>query len=248
MTHSDPEIPLPGGYATAGIVRLGDTVRRPRGGNSKFVFDLLRQLEDAECNCVPRHLGFDDAGREILSFIPGEVFPKWRDYSPDQIAAGARLLRTFHDATRSSGLAGRHEAVCHYDPGPNNAIFRENLPCAWIDLDFAAPGPVLDDLGYFAWSWCISSNPARRAVKEQARMVELAAEAYGLEGFRRSALIDAVIGRLIANIDYWADNIRHPGRVPVTQEKAREIREWSLTEFAFVRAHRAIFERALSQV
>jgi hypothetical protein len=38
---SEPEIPLPGGDVTEGIVRVGDTVRRPTGRNAGFVHALI---------------------------------------------------------------------------------------------------------------------------------------------------------------------------------------------------------------
>jgi len=39
------EIPLLGGQLTSGIVRVGNTVHRPRKGNTAFVHDLLLWLE-----------------------------------------------------------------------------------------------------------------------------------------------------------------------------------------------------------
>jgi hypothetical protein len=40
------EIPLSGGRLTPGIVRVGNTVRRPPNCNPAFVHDLLLFLED----------------------------------------------------------------------------------------------------------------------------------------------------------------------------------------------------------
>lgn len=40
------EISLSGGRLTPGIVRVGNTVRRPPKGNAAFVHDLLLFLED----------------------------------------------------------------------------------------------------------------------------------------------------------------------------------------------------------
>ena len=41
------EIPLAGGDVTEGVVRIGDTVRRPAGPHSPLVHALLRHLEAA---------------------------------------------------------------------------------------------------------------------------------------------------------------------------------------------------------
>lgn len=54
---------LSGGYSTP-VVRVEDTVRRATGPWSPAVHGLLRHLE---------RQNFDNQGREILTFIPGEV-------------------------------------------------------------------------------------------------------------------------------------------------------------------------------
>lgn len=40
--------------------------------------------------------------------------------------------------------------MCHRDPGPNNVVFQEGRPYAFIDFDLAAPGAPLEDIGYMA--------------------------------------------------------------------------------------------------
>jgi hypothetical protein len=59
---------LPGGYVT-GPVRLGDTVQRRPGAQSKFVHRLLQLFEEADWPGAPRFLGFDDAGRENAQLL-----------------------------------------------------------------------------------------------------------------------------------------------------------------------------------
>ena len=67
--HLDPneEIPLPGGDVTEGVVRLGDTVRRPLGDHSDQVHLVLRHLEARGFDGAPRLLGVDDRGKVRLS-------------------------------------------------------------------------------------------------------------------------------------------------------------------------------------
>ena len=66
------ETPLAGGRQTAGVVRVGDTVRRPTGPHSPFVHDLLRHLEAVGFGGAPGLLGVDEWGREVLAFVEGE--------------------------------------------------------------------------------------------------------------------------------------------------------------------------------
>ena len=66
-THGpDDEIPLPGGNV-GGAVRVGDTVRRPTGPWTPAVHELLEFLAVAGLPRIPRVLGVDDQGREILN-------------------------------------------------------------------------------------------------------------------------------------------------------------------------------------
>src|SRR6266851_6013170 len=84
------------------VVRIGDTVRRPVGPWTSAVHALLRHLESVGFDGAPRVHGFDEAGREILEYIPGAVawgqgHHRLLGRLADVERAG-RLLRTFHDA------------------------------------------------------------------------------------------------------------------------------------------------------
>jgi hypothetical protein len=70
---ADEEVPLLGGWVTAGVVRVGDTVRRPPGPNSALLREVLVFLERAGFDAGPRFLGYDERGRETLSFVEGDV-------------------------------------------------------------------------------------------------------------------------------------------------------------------------------
>src|SRR5205823_1806197 len=91
-----PEVPLAGGDVTAGVVRVGATVRRPVQPQTPAVHAFLRHLEAAGFEGAPRVLGIDGQGREVLSFVPGDVpprpLPPWA--ATDGALAGlARLQR-----------------------------------------------------------------------------------------------------------------------------------------------------------
>ena len=179
----EPEIPLvperffPGGHSRV-RVRLGETVRRTSYSWSPAVLDLLRHLEREGFAGAPRALGFDDQGREVLTYIDGEVgrgegfIPSqggrfgrrrpdyvWRDEVLVHLGA---LIRAYHDAAATFPWAGREwcfearqpaETVCHNELFPQNTVFRSGVPVALIDWDTAAPGPRAWDLGAVAWRW-----------------------------------------------------------------------------------------------
>ena len=168
---------LTGGRTTAGIVRIGDTVRRPPIGDAAFRRRCLRHFEATGFVAVPRFLGIDAQGREMLSFVPGAVPDDLGHYDDGQLRAAARLLRSFHDA--SAGMAGPDDAVaCHNDWGPANTVFRDARPVAMIDFDTLAPGPRAWDLGYSAFTWLDLGN-GDYAGSEQRRRLALFAAAYG---------------------------------------------------------------------
>jgi hypothetical protein len=64
---------LTGDGVTPGIVRIGDTVRRPLRPFSLTVQAYLAHLRDAGFTGAPLPLGIDEQGREVLSFVPGDA-------------------------------------------------------------------------------------------------------------------------------------------------------------------------------
>ncbi|MGW4802358.1 hypothetical protein ACWEPC_59100, partial [Nonomuraea sp. NPDC004297] len=57
---------LVGGDVTEGVVRVGDTVRRPVGFNAPLVHALLRHLEEVSFAGAPRLLGTPGATAPLL--------------------------------------------------------------------------------------------------------------------------------------------------------------------------------------
>jgi hypothetical protein len=176
------EMPLLGGRVTPGVVHVGDTVRRPIGTNSIFKHALLDQLESVGFDGAPRFLGIDEEGREILSFIPGDVPSDLRpDYPDETLAAAARLIRRFHESTA--------EPVCHNDLSPCNFVFVDSEPAAIIDFDAAAPGARIRDVAYALFLW-LNLGTDGPAVAEQLRRARMFLDAYGLD--ERDGLVEAL--------------------------------------------------------
>lgn len=172
--------PLSGGRSTKGVVRIGDSVRRPIMRDAAFGHACLLHLESIGFRHAPRFQGIDDAGREVLSFIPGVVPSDLGTYSDDQLAAAANLLRGFHDATADMPAiqATGFEVACHNDWAPTNTVFVDDMPAAMIDFDTAQPGERLWDLGYSAFTWLDLGNDDH-APDEQVRRLGVFAAAYG---------------------------------------------------------------------
>ena len=243
----DGEVPLPGGRITPGVVRVGDTVRRPTTTASPFVARLLGHLEQQGFAGAPRHLGLDEAGRDTFTYLPGHVPARFQHWTDAQVAAAGALLRSLHDATRGSALAEPCAVVCHHDPGPNNTVFRDGLPVAFIDFDTAAPGDPLEDIGYAAWTWCVSSRPGTPPAAVQATQVRVLADAYGLDASGRGKLVDAMLNRQLLNASWWRARLSGPERHSAEDELIGARVAWSERECTHTSAHRSTFEEALRE-
>jgi hypothetical protein len=64
---TDDEVPLRGGRTTAGVVRVGNTVRRPPSPNAQLIRRLLGHLSRRKFGAAPIFLGVDERRRNILS-------------------------------------------------------------------------------------------------------------------------------------------------------------------------------------
>ena len=190
---------LRGGRIVAGVVQIGDTVHKPPTPNSDFVRRLLHHLHIHGFDAAPRAIGVDDVGRDILSFIPGDVPAELSFHADHVLSAAARLIGRFHDASarlvdspamRRIGI----EVVCHNDLSPCNFVFVGGRPAAVIDFDAASPGTRLHDLGYAAWLWLDLGRPDV-APDEQRRRLSLFLSAYGFPVTTRADVVQAILRR-----------------------------------------------------
>lgn len=187
------ETVLSGGHTTVGVVQIDDTVHRPLAANADYVRLILRQLESVGFAGAPRYLGVDPVGREILSFVPGDVPVVLGDFDDGILEAAAGLIRRFHDATAPLCRATSFEIACHNDLSPCNTVFRDGRPVAFIDFDALAPGLRSHDLGYAAWLW-LDIGDSQRLVDEQKRRLALFLAAYGAK-VNNAEIVEAMIWR-----------------------------------------------------
>jgi Ser/Thr protein kinase RdoA (MazF antagonist) len=119
------EAPLGGGRITKGVVRVAGTVRRPPQPNSELVRVLLAHLAALHLEIASRYLGTDQQGREMFTYLAGDV-PAELDtsFSEATLTAAAQLIRRFHHATADTELTSGQEVVCHNDLSPCNFVFR----------------------------------------------------------------------------------------------------------------------------
>jgi hypothetical protein len=173
---------------------------------SAAVHELLLELERTGFEGAPRFLGVDEKGREILSYVDGDV--PLTPYGPEvrseaALVSVAGLLRRFHEAA---------PGWCHNDVAPYNIAFRGTEAVGLIDWDFAAPGPPAWDLAHAAWH-CVPFQDVPTAIghgwpplPDRARRLRVLCDAYGLED--RTGFVALVADRIRSTeqaITSWAE-------------------------------------------
>ncbi len=151
-----------GGSENQGVVvRVGNTVRRPRGAGHEVTEALLVHLERVGFDGSPRFHGIDEQGRQILEYLDGSAHrtPPWQhDDAANAVELGrlASWLRRLHDATfdfvapvgaqprRALPLLGG--VWTHGDVGYPNVVYQDQDLVGLIDWEFVAPSHRCCDL------------------------------------------------------------------------------------------------------
>ena len=205
------------------MFRVGDSVRRVAGPWTPAVHDLLRHVRSRGFLLGPVPQGLDRAGREVLSYLPGETIGEsmpWPDWvwEEDMLGQIGRIAADYHRAVEDfqpgedavwqweSSPVRPHQIVCHHDLAPYNVVVDRDRITGVIDWDLAGPGVPRSELAFIAWQWIPLQHPwvARmfgwRGEPDYTRRLNLLLDAYGLKE-RRGFLVD-VIARIAYNRDH----------------------------------------------
>lgn len=198
---------LPGGNMD-GAVLIGGVVHKPASPWTPTVHALLRYLEQAGVDGVPRVLGFDEQGRQMLTYLPGEMigdrdpWPGWV-YADSTLVQVGQWVRRVHDATADFTPPEGERwfidrrmrpgwIVGHQDAAPYNAVMDGDRLAGFFDWDIASPSPREDDLGYSALLWVPLTAPEAGEQsslddpRERSRRLHLLLDTYRYDGDRRA--------------------------------------------------------------
>ncbi len=211
---------LSGGNSNT-VVRVGETVRRVSEPWTPAVHTLLRALRTAGVREVPEPFGFDEQGREVLSYLPGEVgnypLPDWL-WTSEILEGAGRLMRRVHDA--SAPLVGEDlvwnlpsrepaEVICHNDVAPYNMTFISGRVAGLFDFDTASPGPRVWDLAYLGYRLAPLAEDAGVDISDDELLCRLdrLIRAYGMP-LSRTELLLTVTARLLDLAAYTDGRLR----------------------------------------
>ena len=203
---SHDEIILPAGDVTEGVVRVNDTVRRPHQPQSFAVAAYLDYLERVGFDASPRYLGRDAVGRDVLTFVPGDVAsdpPESWALTDALLASVARLVKRLHEASAGydpadepfparPGTPDDAELVTHLDVTPQNVVVRDGEAVGLIDFDLAGMSTRLLDSLNTAMHWVplrdpVDLRPGSENLDQFARL-RIFADAYGWTAEQRRRL------------------------------------------------------------
>jgi len=173
------------GGNVGGAWRVGETVRRTPGPWTPAVHALLSYLRPRLAN-VPAVLGFDERGREVLSYLPGRVLDIDTELLTEpQLQAVGSWTRSFHDTVVGFSHEGPWRffeidgptLIGHNDIAPYNICFDGDDLVGVFDWDFAGPSTPLLELAFIAWN-CVPLWRDIGAEPASARL-QLMASTYG---------------------------------------------------------------------
>jgi hypothetical protein len=193
------------GGNVGGAWRIGDTVHRSTGPWTPAVHALLEHLAPRLPH-IPKVLGYDDHGREILTYLPGRVVDIDNEVlSPAQLVSLVRWTRDLHQAVAGFSHPGpwRFFAVesptlfGHNDIAPYNVCFDGDDIAGVFDWDLAGPSTPLLELAFIAWN-CV---PLWRDIVPElaAERLELIASTYPAAS--AAQILQALPGRIQLMLD-----------------------------------------------
>ncbi|WP_349862273.1 phosphotransferase [Leifsonia sp. WHRI 6310E] len=250
---STEEIPLAGGNASLGVVRVGATVRKPWTAATPAVIAFTEWVGERGVD-VPRPLGRDDHGRQIIEFVPGALAMGSTRLDLDALARVGRLVREIHDAAIGfippadaewdlllPAPGPEADLVCHNDLAPWNLIVGERW--TFIDWDGAGPSTRLWDLAYAAQAFTL--NDAAEPPDEAATRLAAFVAGYGADDALRAAL-PRTLGRRAAAMHALLRDAHETGREPWGTMYVEGHGEHWRAATAYVTGHEEIWRSALA--
>jgi hypothetical protein len=265
---TDEPLRIKSQFHPTAVDRRGDLIVRDSAPWTVSVHALLRHVEAGGFVGAPRVVGsgFDESGRETLTFLSGE-FCHPGPWTIEGAASVGTLLRDLHRATASFNpppdakwypwfgrrLGGPRQVVSHCDVAPWNIIVRHGQAAALIDWERAGPVDPLVQLAQACWLTAtlhddiVAERNGLPAVAERALLVRALVDAYGLTAPERRGFVDRILEFTVHDAADEADLARIG---PETNPSAidRQVPwalAWRIRAAAWQMRNRGVLQRAL---
>lgn len=251
----------------APVQRVGSHLLRRAWPWTATTHALLRHLEDVGFDACPRVVGdgFDDAGREVLTWIEGEVVhpQPWDAPEPALFEVG-RLMRRLHEATSSFvppadarwmpwtlHERGPHTIVSHCNIAPWNIVNRDGRPIAFINWEYAGPTDRLNEIAATGW-YCaqlhgddVAELVGLPAAEVRAGWLKAFLDGYGLPARERVGLVTRMIEFAVRDTAGYA---RVQGITPETTDASHVwLLAWQIRAADWMLRHRRLLQNAIER-
>ena len=255
-------------FHPANVYRNGDVIVRDAGPWAPTVHALLRHLEAVGFDGAPRVVGtgFDDQGRETLSYIAGDFVGRG-PWSLEGATGVGQLLRRMHRATASFEappdavwyplfsrvLGGATQVIGHGDVAPWNIVAHVGIPVAFIDWDRAGPIDPLVELAQACWlnaklhDDIVAAREGLPPLAERARHLRAILDGYGLAAPERRTMVQRMIELAVHSVVEEVDDagVTHETRSEDVAPELLWAVAWKSRGATWMMRHRRDLENAL---
>lgn len=254
-------------FHSANVFRKGDVLIKETGLWATSVHSLLEHLEQEGFSAAPKVIGtgFDEKGRETLSFIEGDFI----DPGPWSLEASyevGQMLRNLHTATASyqpppdalwrncfMRNLGKPSTFGHCDLASWNIVARNNLPYALIDWEYAGPVDPLVELAQACWLNAklhddkVAELEGLPNAEVRAKQLRAIIDGYELSANQRQGFVDKILDFVVLATANEADeaNIMIDTPLDKIDEQVPWALAWRARSAAWIIKNRKTLQNAL---